>query len=179
MLATTKKGRHFPLLFTPNREKKPSNISSTNKAQLTQNQATIMNTNKKLEKLPEDVKSISVTGAFVEIECGVDYYGSDDGYNRLATIILKIIDLDGRTIPEIWEKSWTEVAPGITTRRLEGSARSGRREQAKQQSLRIYRSACPVYVLIRHTHEYVSYDEPGSQSSYDEWFRYEASNSDR
>jgi len=138
-----------------------------------------MSADNELGKPPDNVKSIKVTDDFVEIEAGVDYYGNDDGYNRLTKVIMKIVDKYGRTVSGSWGKRWAKAAPGIETRRMEGSTRSGHQEHAKQQAIRIYCSACPVYVLIRHMNEYVSYDAPGSMGSYDEWLRYDIAEPDR
>jgi len=130
------------------------------------------------QKSDDDVTTIPVVEEFLEISYGTDYLGNEDGYHRDEKVILTIIDKHGETISGIWEKEWAEIALGIQTCRKEGSTRSGRFiEHSEGKTLRIYRSACPVTVQFRHISEYISYDSEGSSSSYDEWLRYEASDS--
>ncbi|MEI7845641.1 MAG: hypothetical protein WCK35_07545 [Chloroflexota bacterium] len=124
-----------------------------------------------------DIRSISVVGDLEEIECGIDYRGKEDGYHRDETLIMKIVNKDEKAVIGIWEKEWQEIAPGIKTRREEGGTRAGKREHARGQVIRVYRSACPVQVQLRHMYRYVSYDDEGSSSSYDEWIRFEAADS--
>jgi len=131
------------------------------------------------EKIPPDeAELISVAEDFVEIACGIDYHGNENGYVRDAKVILTIIDKYGRTVPGLWGKEWAEIAPGIQTRREEGSTRSGSFEHAEGEEIRIYRLACPVYVQFRYLYEYNSYEYEGSSYSRDEWIRYEAAASD-
>ena len=125
----------------------------------------------------DDLKTILVMKEFEEITGGVDYFGNENGYHRDAKVILTIIDNQGQTIPGIWEKEWAEIAPGIQTCRKEGSTRSGSFERAEKETLRIYRSACPVTVQIRHISEYISYDSEADSSRRDEWVRYEIADS--
>jgi len=130
-----------------------------------------------LDSIPtEGVKSVEVVGDFLEVDCGIDYYGTDDGYNRHETVIRKIVDKDGRAVDGIWAEKWTEIAPGIKTRRREEVTKGGSQEHVKRQSIRIYHHACPVYVQFHHSYEYVDYDKEGQRSSYEDWHRYEAVN---
>jgi len=58
------------------------------------------------EKIPPDeAEVISVVEDFVEIACGIDYHGNENGYVRDAKVILTIIDKYGRTVPGYGEKS--------------------------------------------------------------------------
>ena len=126
----------------------------------------------------EDVKPVKVAGDFAEVHCGIDYYGTDDGYNRHETAIRRIVDKYGRAVEGIWTEEWTEIAPGIETRKRDEVTKGGSQEHVKRQSIRIYRSACPVYIQLQHMYDYVDYDKEGQSSSYEEWHRYEAANSD-
>jgi hypothetical protein len=126
----------------------------------------------------ESVKSVEVVGDFVEVTSGIDYYGTDDGYNRHETSVCKIVDKSGMRVDIGWTEKWTEIVPGIEARQEEEVTKGGSQEHVRKQSIRIYRSACPVYVQFRHTYEYVDYDKDGQYSSYKEWHRYEVANSE-
>ena len=126
----------------------------------------------------EDVESVKVASDFAEVDCGTDYYGTDDGYDRHETAIRRIVDKYGKAVEGIWTEKWTEIAPGIETRQRGEVIKGGRQEHVKRQSIRIYRSACPVYVQFQHMYDYVDYDKEGQHSSYEDWHRYEAANSE-
>jgi hypothetical protein len=128
----------------------------------------------KAPKSPENAELVQVSDDFLEIACGILFLGNEDGFNRDEKVILTIIDNQGREVPGRWGKEWIEVAPGIQTRKRDGSTRSGNLEQAHGQEMIIYRSACPVYVQFRYLYRYSSYDGEDSSSSRGEWIRYEA-----
>jgi hypothetical protein len=124
----------------------------------------------------ENVTSIEVDHDFIDVVCGVDYYGSDSGYMRHETVIREIVDKHDRAVRVVWETKRTEIAPGIETGSESEGWRHGSQEHIKRQSIRIFRSACPVHVRFEHRSQYTSYESGGDSNSYEYWQRYEAVN---
>ena len=56
---------------------------------------------------------VEVVGLSIQVDCGVDYYGTDDGYNRHENVIRKIVDKHGKAVRGVWKKGWTQIATGI------------------------------------------------------------------
>lgn len=104
---------------------------------------------------------------------GSEYYETSDyshghsgtnDYSNSGLDIHKVEDGSGNQITCAWDSEWTEVSPGLMTRR-----------ENRQKSVRIYPSACPVRILFRSWSEHGSYDgyRSSGQSSKHYWVRYE------
>lgn len=107
------------------------------------------------------------------------YRGKTNSYVVDRTLLRTILDASGQMVTPDWAEDWTEVAPGIATRRENRGTRSRIGDRSHEThiagSLRIHRRACPVYVEFDEIHEYVDYDgEHSSSDSREYWVRYEA-----
>lgn len=116
-----------------------------------------------MEDYPEHVKRVD--SEFCET---ATYYFGRSGSNDFSKDVLeveKIVDSSGESHRGTWTADWTEVCPGIQTRK-----------KGSEGVLRIHRSACPVRVLFHKWSEHGSYDGhgPSGQKSERYWTRYEA-----
>jgi len=129
--------------------------------------------------IPTKHETCHITEEPKVIEITTYYRGKTNSYVVDRTSLRTILDSSGQPVTPEWSEDWTEIAPGIETRRENRGTRSriGNRthETHISGSLRIHRHACPVYVEFGETHEYVDYDGIDSSSySSDYWVRYEA-----
>ena len=113
------------------------------------------------------------------VEINTWYRGKTNSYVVDRTSLLSILDKSAHQIEGEWQDDWTEVAPGIETRRENTISRTriGSRssEHVITGSIRIQANACPVFIKFRSTLEYVDYydSEFSSCNSTDYWVRYE------
>jgi hypothetical protein len=96
------------------------------------------------------------------------YYGrsGSNDYSRRGIEIDAIEDSRGKALSLIWNDGMTAIGPGIESGIMDGV-----------RTIRIHQQACPVRVRFRHYSEYVSYDWPDHNSSWQAfyWIRYESS----
>ena len=83
----------------------------------------------------------------------LDRQGTND-YSGHGTEIERILDREGQTVEAVWNSTWTEIVPGIGTRR-----------EAERRCVQIFRQACPVRILFRSWIEYVSYTDQNTPLS--------------
>jgi hypothetical protein len=113
------------------------------------------------------------------VEISTWYRGKTNSYVVDRTSLLSMLDRSARVIEGIWEDDWTEISPGIETRREHRSSRTriGSRssEHVITAGVRIREHACPVLIQFRRTLEYVDYYDSAFSScnSTDYWVRYE------
>lgn len=90
--------------------------------------------------------------------------GSND-YSKDVLEIVEVVDSSGQSHRGAWTEDWTELGPGILTRK-DGTG----------GVLRVHRSACPVRVLFHKWSEHGSWDGdgPSGQTSERYWTRFEA-----
>ncbi len=124
---------------------------------------------------PDKLDMVKVKDEFIEVACELYFRGKTNSYIREQSIFEMIVDRDSRVIKGIWNNEWTEVSPGIETRKDGTGTRYGNIEQYKTEIIRIHRSACPVHVHFQKYDEYNDYDGEFSEShSRDYWVRYES-----
>jgi hypothetical protein len=129
---------------------------------------------------PEAREIVRISRDPALLEVTVYYRGKTGGYYVERTSIRSILDRSGRSVEPLWDEEWAEVAPGIETRGENRSSRTTFGDRSHQShirgSLRIYRSACPVYVRFLKTWEYNDYDDYSFSTQENEayWVRFEA-----
>lgn len=113
-----------------------------------------------------DEEVIRISNNFAEARSHYWHSEGTNDYKNSAIHIEKIVDRKGQVVGAVWQDDWTEVSPGIETRKEKG------------HHVRIHRHACPVRIQFQRWYEYVSYDD--SAYSFSEsanyWVRYEAEN---
>jgi hypothetical protein len=128
---------------------------------------------------PEARDTVRIREESLIVEINTLYRDKTNSYVVDRTALLSILDKSAHQIEEKWQDDWTEVAPGIETRRENQIFRTriGSRssEHVITGSVRIQASACPVFIKFRSTLEYVDYydSEFSSCNSTDYWIRYE------
>lgn len=104
------------------------------------------------------------------IECGTYWRGKTGGFWREVTSVCRIIDKDRNVLKPVWEKNWTEIAPGIETRRIYKHKRAGNQEEKLEEAVKIRHEACPVYVRFMKWDSYEDYDDYSFCSSTREYY---------
>jgi hypothetical protein len=128
---------------------------------------------------PEARDTVRIREESMIVEINTWYRDKTNSYVVDRTSLLSILDKSAHQIEGEWQDDWTEVAPGIETRRENRISRTriGSRssEHVMTGSIRIQANACPVFIKFRSTLEYVDYydSEFSSCNSTDYWVRYE------
>jgi len=128
---------------------------------------------------PEARDTVRIREEPLVVEINTRYRGKTNSYVVDRTSLLSILDKSAQSIECKWDDDWTEVSPGIETRRENRGYRTtiGARssEHFVTQSVRIQGDACPVFIKFRRALEYIDYfdSEFSSCNSTDYWVRYE------
>lgn len=128
---------------------------------------------------PEARDTVRIREESLIVEVSTWYRDKTNSYVVDRKSLLSILDRSARVIECQWEDDWTEVAPGIETRRENQGTRTrigGRSsEHITTESVRIQAFACPVFIRFRRTLEYVDYFDSQFSSchSTDYWVKYE------
>lgn len=131
------------------------------------------------DAFPKPARKVRIEEPFKDIELTTHYRGKTNGYVVDRKWVHTILDRSGQTVVPQWTDDWTEIAPGIETRREDRSTRSRVGNQNYEThisgSLRIHRHACPVHVEFGDIHEFIDYDDIFStRDHYEYWVCYEA-----
>lgn len=127
--------------------------------------------------IPESYETRRIEEVCKIIETTTYYWGKTNSYKVDRKFIGAILDSSGQPVTPEWSENWTDVAPGIATRRVNRGWRSQIGNQSSEfyidGNLCIHRQACPVYVKFSEVYEYVDYDgEFSSSDSREYWVCY-------
>jgi hypothetical protein len=108
---------------------------------------------------------VEVDGDHIDVSSSFHHYEGSDDYTNTGSRILEIKDAAGHSLEPVWKDTWTELVPGISTRRHDDC-----------QQVRLKASACPVRIRVQHFNEYVSYSDREfcNQSRSESWTLYQA-----
>lgn len=112
-----------------------------------------------LGKVDPNQATTVTTNRFAIIECGTYWRGKTGGFWREVTSVRRIVDKNRNVLEPVWEKSWTEITPGIETRQIDKHKRAGNQEEKLEEAVKIRHEACPVYVRFMKWDSYEDYDD--------------------